>query len=107
MPSATDPLWQDSRGELIDRIHELEEHAAVLAAAQPIAGEVHTLEATVHPAASALDDAAIAIAARIVNGGDDLTPSDVSSLGYAAWCVAAAADNRQPLRAKSNPSDGS
>lgn len=57
-------------------------------------------------AAAALDDAAIAVAARIVND-PELSPADVGSLGYAAWCLAAAADNRQPHRGKTNPSDGS
>lgn len=60
-------------------------------------------------ALAALDDAATAIAGRIVSG-TELEPTDVGSLGYAVWCVAAARDNltarrREPHRAKIDPHD--
>lgn len=131
MADVADALWGTGEAGLIDRVRELEgllagttaqleckereladatDHATVLEAelaTRPIPGELQTIEVATSPACSALDDAAIAIASRIVNGAADLDPGDVSSLGYAAWCVAAAADNRQPHRAKANPGDGS
>lgn len=55
-------------------------------------------------AEAALDDAAIAVSQRII-ASPDLEPADVAQLGYAAWCLAAGADNRQPHRAKRNPHD--
>lgn len=41
---------------------------------------------------AALDDAIIAVAARVV-AGTELEPEGVYYLAYAAWCVAAARDN--------------
>lgn len=104
MADATDPLWQGSRGELIDRVHELE--GLLAGVTRQLEDEQRrraeelpttlTLETRVPAELVALEDAIEAIAGRITNDVQSVNVDDLATLALAVANLAGAHDRMTP-----------